>query len=210
MADVHRATTAALMFLLVRSPGDASERRAECRRQCVDRVATCVAEGRARHACRREALRSCRRAGLVACPPLDRVQFARDVAASMAEEVTFHRGLCVATLPAVAVSSVEEAVAVGRDVAADLIGIPAATLDARNQCHIPRSCTNVAVKYFVAGTLGAGGPLIPFVKLVAHVARGAAIVYSDTANRTAFAIVGWKDGLAFGIVITGFGGACAQ
>jgi len=48
------------------------------------------------------------------------------------------------------------------------------------------------------------------VKLVAHVARGAAIVYSDTANRTAFAIVGWKDGLAFGIVITGFGGACAQ
>src|SRR5947208_1939778 len=102
------------------------------------------------------------------------------------------------------------AVAVGRDLAADLIGIPAATLDARNQCHIPRSCTNVAVKYFVAGTLGAGGPLIPFVKLVAHVAHGAAIVYSDTADRTAFAIVGWKDGLAFGIVITGFGGACGQ
>src|SRR5206468_5108245 len=149
MADVHRATTAALMFLLVRSLGDASERRAECRRQCVDRVATCVAEGRARHACRREALRSCRRAGLVACPPLDRVQFARDVAASMAEEVTFHRGLCVATLPAVAVSSVEEAVAVGRDVAADLIGIPAATLDARDRKSTRLNSSHDQISYAV-------------------------------------------------------------
>src|SRR3989442_3569679 len=155
MANVHRATTAALMFLLLRSPGDASERRAECRRQCVDRVATCVAEGRARHTCRREALTACRREGLVACPPLDRAQFARDVAASMVEEVTFHRGLCVATLPAVAVSSVEQAVAGGRDVSADLIRVPAATLDALNQCGTPRSCTNVAVKYFIGGTLGA-------------------------------------------------------
>jgi hypothetical protein len=138
------------------------------------------------------------------------VRFARDVAASMAEEVMFHRGLCVATLPAVAVSSVEEAVAVGRDVAADLVGIPAGTLDARNGCSARLFCRNVAIKYFVQGTLGAGGPLIPFVKLVANVAHGAAIVYSETPGRTAFAIVSRKDGLAFGIVITGFGGACAQ
>jgi len=128
----------------------------------------------------------------------------------MAEEARFHQGLCVATLPPVAVATADEAIAVGRDVAAGLIGVPPSQFEARNGCGRGRFCANAAIKYFIQGTPGAGGPLIPFVRIVARAARGLAVIYSDPAGRTAFAIVGRKDGLAFGIVITGFGGACAQ
>ncbi len=210
MASARRTMILVLACRLqLEMPAEAAVSRRQCRAQCVDRVATCVAAGSVRRACRRDAVRMCRRDGLAACPALDRAQFTADVVASMAEELMFHAGLCVATLPAIPVSSLADTVAVGRDVAAGLIGISADTLDARNVCRQRVSCRAVAMKYFIQGTLGAGGPLVPFARLVSEVAGGEVIVYSDASGRTAFAILGPKDGLAFGIVVTGFAKTCA-
>ena len=187
--------------------------RVRCRRQCRDRVMLCTAAGERRRACTEQAMKQCLREGLALCPPLDRAKFAADIAAAMAEELTLSHGLCVATLPSVAVSSAEEAIGVGKEQAAALIQVAANDLVARVRCGEPPRCSIAAfAKLAVQGTSGAGAPLLPFARIVARAAQGQAVIYSRVGAVTpnAYAIVGAKDGLALGIVVTRFGGACAR
>jgi hypothetical protein len=210
--STRRPLTLLLLLGVLVQPAHAGGSGPGCRRLCRDRAIVCAAHGRRRDGCRAAALRACRRDGASACPALDRDRFAADVAASIADELVEYPGLCVATLPPVSVASTEEALGVGRDLAAALVGVSPSELHTTTPCR-DRRCSDRA--YFdelaVQGTLGAGGALQPFGRIVAALADGVAAVYSrGVTTPNAFAIVGRKDGLAFGIVLTNFGADCAR
>jgi hypothetical protein len=186
-------------------PAASAETRALCRQACGDQIAVCIGASlrgpsAAQRICRRAVRADCRREGLVACPPIDRVEFATEVAAAAGRAT-----VCSATLPDVAVGSLEEAAAVGQTVAATLLGTSAETLRALRRCGPARFCPAAFAK--IVGAAQAR-PMLGFFRVVAVAARGRTYTYSGEAGRVT-AIVGRKGGRAFGLAITSARPSCA-
>ena len=176
---------------------------APCALRCGFRVTRCVldrggVDGLEQGPCRRAAVRACQ-VKRAACPLPDHDQLAATLASVVAVETPAHHDdpLCAAALPAVPVNDITEAIAVGRDTAAALVG----TTDAGFRALTVYAGRTFG-KFFLQGTSGHGAAFVPLGSAVVALARPArAVVYANGTSRTAYGVVGVHDGEAVGIVL---------
>jgi len=204
----HRARSAAMAIVVVGILGrdlSPAQGSTACRRRCGQQVAQCMlergeVEGHyAMGACRRQVVAACRRRGAAACPLPSREELAASLAAVQALEAEVHDSpLCAATLPALPAETIDEAIAVGRELAAAL----AATADPSFQAH-GTFRGGAFVKYFIALSVHSKA-FWPLGDVVRELARPARLVaYSgDSGNPRVYGLVGSADGEALGVLLT--------
>ena len=204
----HRLTTVAtgIAVLMLAWATPATARRASCEYRCGYRITQCVlarggVDGAEIRPCTREAVADCRRRGARACPRPTREDMAALLASVQTVEATVHTApLCAVVLPDVAATTLEQAIAVGRDAAAALAQTSDPTFRMSGRGYRPGAFE----KLFIQGFFGHGVAFVPLGNVVVATARPARSVsyVADDFGAVVHGVVGVDRGRAVGVLLT--------
>jgi len=184
----------------------ASAARARCQERCGYRIAQCVlarggVDGSQLRECTRGAVAACQQRGRRVCPFPTRDELVATLAQVQAVEATVHDpALCAAIVPDVPATSIDDAIAAGRDAASALAGTTDPTLHQSGGGFRGGAFG----KLFLQGFSGHGAAFIPLGDVVVAMARPSRSVSyaTDTFGSIVHGVVGTRNGRALGVLLT--------